>query len=79
MLSGMLTNMGNTEEGLPTAGLLCAKTLEITGDGMGDEFGRKGSWMTASVVLCQHTRMNSPARGPIEDSPAAFLRTFRCH
>jgi hypothetical protein len=74
MLSGMLTKMGNTE-GLPSVDLLCARTLEIAGDGCGDGFGRKGSWMTTSVVLCQHTRMGPPTRGPSEDSPAAFRRT----
>jgi len=44
--------MGNTE-GLPS---LCARMLEIAGDEWGDGSGRKRSWATGSVVLCQHTR-----------------------
>ena len=66
-------NMGNTE-GLPSVGLLCARTLVITGDGWGDGFGRKGSWMTTSVV--SECKNGFPNKDPSENSPAAFLRTF---
>ena len=78
MLSEMLTKMGNMES-LPSVSLPCARMLEITSDGWGDGSRRKGSWMTGSVVLCQHTRMGSPTRGLNEDSPIAYLHTFRCH
>ena len=72
MLSGMLTNMGNTEC-LPVVGLLCAKMLEITGDGWGDGSGRKGSWTTGSVVLCQHTRIGFPNRVRVRTHPRHFF------
>jgi hypothetical protein len=64
--------MGNTE-GLPSVDLLCARMLEIAGDGWGDGSGRKGSWMTGRVVLCQHTKMGSPTRGPSETHPQHFF------